>query len=108
MVEAGVRCMDCHMAVYDKIPGTEVDKRFHDFKVAKNLPYSCGAEGSVLGCHSNFSVEATRAFIPYLKSQHKDWGFGGKDMKKLNTAADYLRLWKKLQAEYEANAATQQ
>jgi hypothetical protein len=108
MVVAEVRCMDCHMAVYGKVPETHVDKRFHDFKVAKNLPYSCGAEGSVLGCHSEFSVEATRAFIPYFKGQHTDWGFGSKEMKKLKTAADYLKLWKKLQAEYEANGAKAQ
>ncbi|MBK7599355.1 MAG: hypothetical protein IPJ07_12870 [Acidobacteria bacterium] len=44
MYEAGVACMDCHMAPYAKITGTEVEKRFHDFKVASNLPFSCGAK----------------------------------------------------------------
>ena len=99
MYVAGVRCIDCHMAVYDKIVGTEVDKRMHDFKVAKNLPYSCGVEGSVIHCHPDFSVEATRAFIPYLKDQHRETWSATKTGKKLRTAADYLRLWKQLQAE---------
>jgi len=102
MVVAGVRCIDCHMAVYDKVPGTEVDKRFHDWKVGKNLPYSCGVEGSVTHCHPNFSVAATRAFIPYLREQHQDKGFKGQDAKKLRSAADYLKLWKKLQAQVSA------
>jgi hypothetical protein len=98
MYVAGVRCVDCHMAVYGKIVNTEVDKRFHDFKVAKNLPYSCGVEGSVIHCHPDFSVEATRAFIPYLKDQHRQMWPTNKTTKRLRTAADYLRLWKQLEA----------
>lgn len=98
MYVAGVRCVDCHMAVYSKIPNTEVDKRFHDFKVAKNVPFSCGVEGSMTHCHPGFSAEATKAFIPYLKDQHR-WMWPNKTAKKLQTAADYLRLWKQLQAE---------
>jgi hypothetical protein len=98
MYVAGVRCIDCHMAPYGKILGTEVDKRFHDFKVAKNLPYSCGVQGSIVACHPGFSVEATAAFIPYLKDQHKPMWVLDKTTKKLNTAAQYLKLWKSLEA----------
>lgn len=98
MYVAGVRCIDCHMAVYGKITGTEVDKRLHDWKVAKNLPYSCGVEGAVTHCHPEFSVEATRLFIPYLKDQHRSMWPKSKTTKRLRTAADYLRLWKQLQA----------
>jgi hypothetical protein len=98
MYVAGVRCIDCHMAVYGKINGTEKDKRMHDWKVAKNLPYSCGVEGAVTHCHPEFSVEATRLFIPYLKDQHRSMWPKNKTTRKLRTAADYLRLWKQLQA----------
>lgn len=99
MFVAGVRCMDCHMAAYGKIQGTEIDKRFHDFKVAKNLPYSCGVEGSVTHCHPGFSAESTLALIPYLKEQHRGMWPDSKTTRKLRTAADYLRLWKQLEAE---------
>lgn len=99
MYVAGVRCIDCHMATYGKILNTEVDKRFHDFKVAKNLPYSCGVQGSIVACHPGFSVEATAAFIPYLKDQHKPMWVQDKTTKKLNTAAQYLKLWKSLEAQ---------
>jgi hypothetical protein len=99
MYVAGVRCMDCHMAPYGKILGTEVDKRFHDFKVAKNLPYSCGVEGSVIHCHPGFSTEATLAFIPYLKDQHRPMWDEDKTSRKLKkSAAAYLKLWKDLEA----------
>jgi hypothetical protein len=101
MYVAGVRCIDCHMAPYGTILGTEIEKRFHDFKVAKNLPYSCGVEGSVVHCHPEFNAEATAAFIPYMKEQHKEMWVPDKTTKKLRNAADYLRLWKKFQAEVQ-------
>ncbi|MBZ5535947.1 MAG: hypothetical protein LAO31_08325 [Acidobacteriia bacterium] len=52
-----------------------VRKRFHDFKVAQNLPYSCGVDGSVNGfvCHAGFNTESALAFLPYMKEQHSDW-----------------------------------
>jgi len=49
MHEAAVRCMDCHMA---RIPGPNPavgTPPNHDFKVADNLPYSCGTFPG--GCH---------------------------------------------------------
>ena len=98
MYVAGVRCIDCHMAVNGQIVNTEVPKRAHDFKVAKNLPFSCGVEGSVIHCHPGFSVEATQAFIPYLKDQHRTMWVPDKTTKKLRTAAAYLKLWKSLEA----------
>jgi len=99
MYVAGVRCMDCHMAVNGEILGTEVPKRAHDFKVAKNLPYSCGVQGSVVHCHPEFSVEATNSLIPYMKEQHRQMWVPDKTTKKLRSAADYLRLWKSLEAQ---------
>jgi hypothetical protein len=100
MYEAGVRCVDCHMAVYDKIPGTEVDKRFHDFKVAVNVPYSCGVEGSVTHCHPGFSSESTLQLIPYLKDQHREMWDQDKTTRKLGkSAAAYLKLWKDLESQ---------
>jgi hypothetical protein len=98
MYVAGVRCIDCHMAINGDIVGTDLPKRAHDFKVAKNLPFSCGVEGSVTHCHPGFSVEATQAFIPYLKEQHRTMWVPDKSTKKLNTAAQYLKLWKELEA----------
>jgi len=99
MYVAGVRCMDCHMAVNGEILGTEVPKRAHDFKVAKNLPYSCGVQGSIVHCHPEFSVEATNRLIPYMKEQHRQMWVPDKTTKKLRSAADYLRLWKSLEAQ---------
>ena len=107
MYVAEVRCVDCHMAVYGKILGTEVDKRFHDFKVAKNLPYSCGVEGSMTHCHPEFSAESTQLFIPYLKEQHKGMWVPNKTTKKLKSAADYLKLWKSLEAQVQEAKAAQ-
>jgi hypothetical protein len=80
MYVAGVRCIDCHMAPYGIVPGTEghehpIKKLFHDFKVASNLPYSCGVKGSMVHCHPEFGVESTLALIPYMKEQHRSlWG----------------------------------
>ncbi|HXG94560.1 MAG TPA: multiheme c-type cytochrome [Blastocatellia bacterium] len=100
MYVAGVRCIDCHMAPYGYIKDTEIEKRFHDWKVAKNLPYSCGVEGSMTHCHPGFSAESTAALIPYIKEQHKVmWPTGDKTIKRLRNAADYLRLWKQLEAQ---------
>ena len=101
MYTAGVRCIDCHMAVNGQILNTEVPKRAHDFKVAKNLPFSCGVEGSIIHCHPGFSVEATQAFIPYMKEQHRTMWVPDKTTKKLRSAADYLRLWKTLEAQVQ-------
>jgi cytochrome c554/c'-like protein len=108
MYDAGVQCTDCHMARYGKIVGSEVNKRFHDFKVAQNLPYSCGVDGSAEGfvCHEGFSTEATLAFLPFLKEQHSDWWplkpgtgkrAGATATRTLETPADYMNLWKEIQ-----------
>jgi len=100
MYAGGVRCVDCHMAVYGKILGTQVDKRFHDYKVAQNLPYSCGLGGSVSGCHPGFSVDSALKIIPMIKGQHSDW-FPLKNGKHTNslTAADYKTIWQQLDAQ---------
>jgi hypothetical protein len=103
MYVAGVRCIDCHMANYGTFvtSGAPVQRRFHDFKVAKNLPYSCGVDGSIIHCHPGFSVESTNAFIPYMKDQHRTMWVPEKATKKLRSAADYLRLWKTLEAQVQ-------
>lgn len=108
MYNAGVRCVDCHMATYGTVLNSEVEKRFHDFKVAANLPFSCGVEGSVTHCHPGFTAEGTLEFIPYLKQQHVGW-WPLKPGKVKNgktvtaTASDYMNLW--LQKEAEVRAA---
>src|SRR5215471_4863114 len=102
MYSAGVRCIDCHMAVYGAIAtNPNQPKREHDWAVAKNLPFSCGVQGSIIQCHPGFSVEGTKAFIPYIKEQHNGWqlpqgpkkgnGSGG-----ALTAQDYMSLWQYL------------
>jgi hypothetical protein len=102
MYSAGVKCMDCHMAPYGLILGSEVEKRFHDFKVGRNLPYSCGVEGSMTHCHPGFTTEATLAFLPMFKQQHTDWFPMKNKVKKtsLTTPADYMKLWQDVQAGY--------
>jgi len=70
-----VRCIDCHMAPYQTVDGdTEL---FHNWKVGANLPDSCGAQGSVSGCHFNkftkFTVTDAQNIIPFIKEQHSDW-----------------------------------
>ncbi len=50
MHEAGVRCIDCHMAVIPADDPNVGQQPAHDFKVAANLPYSCGTFPG--GCHA--------------------------------------------------------
>jgi len=107
MYQAGVRCIDCHMAVYGTIANTDVPKREHDWKVAKNLPFSCGVEGSVIHCHPGFTVEGTRAFIPYIKEQHSTWQLPQGKKKTTTgdnlTAQDYMSLWQFLDGQGTKN-----
>jgi hypothetical protein len=101
MYDVGVKCMDCHLAPYGHILGTEVEKRFHDFKVAKNLPFSCGVDGSMVTCHPGFSAEATLSFLPLMKQQHLDWWpMKGKKAEQ-PAAADFRALWQEVQARSE-------
>jgi len=70
-----VRCIDCHMAPYQTVAGdTEM---FHNWNVGADLPSSCGAVGSVSGCHNNkftmFTVTDAQNIIPFIKEQHSDW-----------------------------------
>lgn len=73
MYNAGVRCIDCHMAVVGYTTSGAVEVRAHDFKVAANLPYSCGVDGSVHVCHPGYSAQETLSYIPILKGQHSSW-----------------------------------
>ncbi len=77
-----VRCIDCHMSEYQSIGGGStglplLEERFHDWNVGADLPYSCGAVGSVSGCHnsvySTFTLADAQNLIPFIKEQHNDW-----------------------------------
>jgi Cytochrome c554 and c-prime len=118
MYAAGVQCVDCHMAPYRYIEDDSgVPERFHDWKVGENLPYSCGVQGSLseFTCHSEFTVQSTLALIPYMKAQHSDWwglppfssgttadaAMSTTSTNNLRTAADYLTLWRQIQAQQQ-------
>lgn len=121
MYNAGVTCIDCHMAPYQIFTGTAakpaaaLPERFHDWKVAENLPYSCGAQGSLgqFTCHSEFTAQSASAFIPVLTQQHANWwtlapfasstavavgSAAPVSAHELTTPADYLNLWRQIQA----------
>ncbi|MGA7873072.1 MAG: hypothetical protein WCA22_19450 [Candidatus Binatus sp.] len=117
MFDAGVTCLDCHMAPYivgvaGNTTGTPVGltERFHDWKVAENLPYSCGAQGSLnqFTCHAEFTADSARAFIPLMTAQHSDWwslppfstGTLMVSAHELNGTSDQLALWREIQAVY--------
>ena len=117
MYAAGVSCIDCHMAPYNLYAGTTahpitppLTERFHDWKVAENLPYSCGAQGSLsqYTCHSGFNAAAALAYIPFMTSQHSDWWSlppFSTDTKavsahELNATSDQLALWREIEAVY--------
>ncbi len=117
MYAAGVTCIDCHMAPYQIFTGTTsspqpaLPERYHDWKVAENVPYSCGAQGSLsgFGCHSEFTADSARSFIPVLTQQHSQWWSlppfsdpntspAAVSAHSLSTAADYMDLWRQIQA----------
>jgi len=117
MYDAGVTCIDCHMAPYivgvaGNTTGTPVGltERFHDWKVAENLPYSCGTQGSLnqFTCHSEFTPDSARAFIPLMTVQHSGWWslppFSGPasavSAHEMNEASDQLALWREIQTVY--------
>ncbi len=116
MYSVGVRCMDCHMAPYQLF--RTLPERHHDWKVAQNEPFSCGAQGSLsgFGCHQEFSGQSAQQFIPFLMQQHSEWwqlppftgntvpvpGGGSAALDaasahSLNTAGDYRNLWNQIQ-----------
>lgn len=106
MYAEGVRCIDCHMAEYVAQGGSPSSpERFHDWKVGTNLPYSCGAQGSVSGCHSEFSVTDAQNIIPFIRQQHMEWWslppFNGQPQVALSahstmTVAEYRVFWDEL------------
>ena len=116
MYDAGVTCINCHMAPYQiftgtaSIPQPPLPERFHDWKVAENLPYSCGAQGSLsqFSCHSEFTTQSANAFIPLLTVQHSNWwtlppfsassSNAAVSAHNLTTADDYMNLWRQIQA----------
>jgi len=116
MFDAGVTCIDCHMAPYQIFTGTvarpaaPLPERFHDWKVAENLPYSCGAKGSLnqFTCHAEFTAASARAFIPLLTVQHSEWwtlppfssDAAAVSAHEMNATSDQLALWREIQAVY--------
>ena len=117
MFDAGVTCIDCHMAPYivgiaGNTTGTPVGltERFHDWKVAENLPYSCGTQGSLnqFSCHSEFTTDSARAFIPLMTVQHSEWwslppfstNMGAVSAHELKDTSDPLALWREIQSVY--------
>jgi len=109
-----VRCVDCHMAPYQYIGGgntglPQLAEVFHDWNVGADLPYSCGAQGSVSGCHyskySQFTVTDAQNIIPFIRSQHMEWWslppFNGAQQVAMTahaapTLADYKVLWQEI------------
>jgi hypothetical protein len=114
MYAAGVLCVNCHMAPHGYVTykGVTIPEYFHDWKVAENLPYSCGAQGSLSGfsCHSEFTTQSTLALIPYMKEQHSEWwnlppfNTAGNTAPPLNTASDYVSLWRSIQIQQQTQA----
>ena len=114
MYAAGVRCVDCHMAAYQYVGGgdsglPQLAERFHDWKVAANLPYSCGAQGSLPGqfsCHSSFTVTDAQNIIPFIRQQHSQWWslppfnnqpqVAAVSAHSLMTVAQYAMLWREI------------
>jgi len=119
MYSSGVSCIDCHMAPFTVNTGSTTNsagtpaglvERFHDWKVAENLPYSCGAQGSLAGytCHPNFTAASALAFIPFLTGQHSDWwslppfstDMAAISAHEMNATSDQLALWREIQQVY--------
>jgi hypothetical protein len=73
MMKSGeLRCIDCHMAGY-AVTNQHVE-HFHNFKVAKNLPFSCsGGIGRARPCHKGVSKEWFKNKLPSVKGPRKKW-----------------------------------
>ncbi len=73
MMKSGeLRCIDCHMAGY-AVTNRHVE-RFHNFKVAKNLPFSCsGGIGRAATCHKGVSKEWFKNKLLKVKGPRKEW-----------------------------------
>ena len=68
-----LRCIDCHMAGYG-IAGQNAVERFHNVKVAANVPYSCSGEyGTTVACHADATVEWMNENISSIKGERKEW-----------------------------------
>ncbi len=71
-----LRCIDCHMAGY-RLTDTGTVERYHNMKVAENLPKSCnGRFGALISCHSTATKKWVYYVIPkifdaHVKRQHK-------------------------------------
>ncbi|UCC39666.1 MAG: hypothetical protein JSV96_18120 [Candidatus Aminicenantes bacterium] len=72
-VESGaLRCIDCHMAAY-AVTDQHVE-RFHNFKVAANIPNSCsGGIGRSMSCHDKGSREWFERKLPFVKGPRQEW-----------------------------------
>ena len=65
-----MRCIDCHMAGFYTL-STGTIERYHNMKVAENLPWSCnGALGALISCHSTARRNWARYVIPKIFGPH--------------------------------------
>ena len=72
MASGKLRCIDCHMAAY-ALTGKHVE-RFHNFKVARNIPHSCkGGIGRTITCHRDVSEDWLKKKLPVIKGPPKEW-----------------------------------
>ena len=72
MASGNLRCIDCHMAAY-AVTNQHVE-RFHNLKVAENLPFSCsGGMGRAASCHEGVSSEWFKEKLPSVKGPEKEW-----------------------------------
>lgn len=73
MMNSGdLRCIDCHMAAY-AVSNQHIE-RFHNFKVAANLPHSCsGGVETIVSCHDSMSQEWFEEKLPTVKGLRKEW-----------------------------------
>jgi hypothetical protein len=72
MASGNLRCIDCHMAAY-AVTNQHVE-RFHNLKVAENLPFSCsGGMGRAASCHEGVSSEWFKEKLPTVKGPVKEW-----------------------------------
>ncbi|MFC2156350.1 hypothetical protein ACFLT9_00805 [Acidobacteriota bacterium] len=73
MMDSGeFRCVDCHMAAFAITDGHV--ERFHNFKVEKNLPYSCsGSMGRAMNCHDGKPGTWFQDNLSKVKGPRKEW-----------------------------------
>jgi hypothetical protein len=71
MLKSGsLRCIDCHFAGYQVTSGGTVE-RYHNAKVAENLPWSCnGRFGALISCHASARKNWVTFVFPKIFGAH--------------------------------------